>query len=326
MPKVLIAPAHLAKIEGQHLQILKDAGFELVFPARGHQLTEEELLAIIPGVSGSVAGMEPYTPRVLDACPTLRVIARVGVGFDAVDVPAATAHGVAVCIAPGTNQEAVAEHTFCMMLGLTRQLVEKHNSVKAGRWERGTTLPLRGTTLGIVGLGRIGKAVAIRGEAFGMKLVAYEPFPDTAFAAAHKVELVPLDQLLTRADFVSLHLPLDGTSRQMINKRTLGLMKKSAFLINTARGGLVNEPDLAEALKSRAIAGAALDVFEREPPVGSPLPGLDNVLLTPHEAGTDRKAVQDMAFSAAQAIVDISQGRWPTEKVVNPAVHERFRW
>lgn len=326
MPKVLIAPLTLAKLEGQHLQILRDAGFDLVFPSRPQQLTEDELLALLPGATASIAGMEPYTARVLDACPTLRAIARVGVGYDAVDLPAATARGVVVMIAPGTNQDAVAEHTFCLMLGLTRRLVEKHNSMKAGRWERGITLPLRGTTLGIVGLGRIGKSVAVRGEAFGMRLIAYEPIPDTAFATAHKIELVPLEQLLSRADFVSLHLPLDADSRYMINNRTLGLMKPTAFLVNTARGALVNEGDLAEALRSGTIAGAALDVFEREPPVGSPLPALDNVLLTPHEAGTDRKSLQDMALSAAQAVIDLSNGMWPSEKIVNPAAKERFRW
>lgn len=326
MPKALIAPTALAKLEGQHLQILRDAGFELVFPNVSHQLNEDELFAILPGMSAAVAGMEPYTPRVLDACPSLRVIARVGVGYDAVDVPAATSRGVAVAIVPGTNQESVAEHTFCLLLGLTRRLVEKHNSMKAGRWERGIVLPVRGTTLGIVGLGRIGKAVAVRGAAFGMRLLAYEPFPDAAFAAAHKVEFVSLEKLLAESDFVSLHLPLDAASRQIINKKTLGLMKKTAYLVNTARGGLVNEDDLAEALKSGTIAGAALDVFEREPPIGSPLPALDNVLMTPHEAGIDRKSLQDMALAAAQAVVDLSQGKWPTEKIVNPAVKEKFRW
>ncbi len=326
MPKVLIAPLTLAKLEGRHLQILQDAGFELVFPPRPHQLSEEELLALVPGVSATVAGMEPYTARVFDACPTLRAIARVGVGYDAVDLPTATARGVAVAIAPDTNQEAVAEHTFALILGLTRRLVAKHNSMKAGRWERGILLPVRGTTLGIVGMGRIGKAVAVRGEAFGMRLLAYEPFPDRAFAAAHHVTLVPLEQLLAEADFVSLHLPLTAESRQIINKKTLGLMKKTAFLINTARGGLVNEHDLADALRSGTIAGAGLDVFEREPPADSPLPAQENVLLTPHEAGTDRKSLQDMALSAAQAVVDISQGKWPAEKVVNPEVRANFRW
>jgi D-3-phosphoglycerate dehydrogenase len=326
MPKALIAPLALANLEGQHLQILRDAGFELVFPGLPHQLSEEELLALLPGTTAAIAGMEPYTPRVLEACPTLRVIARVGVGYDAVDIPATTARGVAVTIAPGTNQDSVAEHTFCFILGLSRRLVAKHNAMKAGRWERGITLPVRGSTLGIVGLGRIGKAVAIRGEAFGMRLVAYEPFPDNAFAAAHKIEFLSLERLLAQSDFVSLHLPLDAGSRQMINKRTLGLMKKTAFLVNTARGGLINEHDLAEALRAGTIAGAALDVFEKEPPVDSPLPGLENVLLTPHEAGIDRKSLQDMALSASQAVVDLSRGKWPAEKIVNPEVKERFRW
>jgi D-3-phosphoglycerate dehydrogenase / 2-oxoglutarate reductase len=326
MPKALIAPLTLANLEGQHLQILREAGFELVFPPRPHQLSEEELLALLPGSTASISGMEPYTPRVLDACPTLRVIARVGVGYDAVDVPAATARGVAVTIAPGTNQDSVAEHTFCLILGLTRRLVAKHNSMKAGRWERGITLPVRGSTLGIVGLGRIGKAVAVRAKAFGMKLLAYEPFPDAAFAAAYGVEFASLERLLAESDFVSLHLPLDAASRHMINKKTLGLMKKTAFLVNTARGGLVNEHDLAEALRAGTIAGAALDVFEREPPIDSPLPALDNVLLTPHEAGTDRKSLQDMAMSASQAVVDLSRGKWPAEKIVNPTVKEKFHW
>ncbi len=326
MPKALIAPLTLAKLEGEHLRILREAGFELVFPPCPHQLSEAELLELLPGASATVAGMEPYTPRVFDACPTLRVIARVGVGYDAVDLAAATARGVAVTIAPDTNQESVAEHTFCLILGLTRRLVAKDNSMKAGRWERGITLPVRGTTLGIVGLGRIGKAVAARGEAFGMRLLAYEPFPDAAFVAAHRVSLVPLDRLLAESDFVSLHLPLTPESRQLINRQTLGLMKKTAFLVNTARGALVNETDLAEALNAGTIAGAALDVFEKEPPAGSPLLSAENVLLTPHEAGTDRKSLQDMALSASRAVLDLSRGGWPAEKVVNPQVREKFRW
>jgi D-3-phosphoglycerate dehydrogenase / 2-oxoglutarate reductase len=159
-----------------------------------------------------------------------------------------------------------------------------------------------------------------------MRMVAYEPFPDEAFAKSHRIELVSLNRLLTESDFVSLHLPLDAQSRHVINKQTLGLMKKTAFLVNTARGGLINEQDLADALKAGTIAGAALDVFDREPPVDSPLPALDKVLLTPHEAGIDRKSLQDMALSASQAVVDLSRGKWPAEKIVNPAVKEKFRW
>ena len=207
MLKVLIAPMTLATVEGAYREVLRDAGFELVFPGKGRQLVEDELLAALDGIDASLAGSEPYTARVFDAHPRLRVVARVGVGYDAVDVPAATAHGVAVTTTPGANHDSVAEHTFALLLGLSRDLVSQHLGVKAGGWPRGATLPLRGAALGIAGLGRIGKAVALRGEAFGMRLLAYDPFPDHAFAAAHGVTFLPFERLLAESDFLSLHLP-----------------------------------------------------------------------------------------------------------------------
>jgi phosphoglycerate dehydrogenase-like enzyme len=187
-------------------------------------------------------------------------------------------------------------------------------------------LPVRGRTLGIAGLGRIGKAVALRGKAFGMRLLAYEPYPDQAFVAAHKIELVPFERLLAESDFLTLHLPMTAQSKHLINRRTLAQMKPSAFLINTARGGLVNEADLLEALRSGRLAGAGLDVFEEEPPGKSPLFELDNVLVTPHAAGVDLRSRDEMALSAARAIVSLSRGEWPAEKVVNPDVRSKFRW
>jgi phosphoglycerate dehydrogenase-like enzyme len=326
MPKVLMAPMTLAGLQGPFLQVLREAGFELVYPARAEQLTEEELLPALHGISAAVAGSEPYTARVLAANPALRVIARTGVGYDAVDLKAATAHGVAVAIAPNTNQDAVAEHTFALLLGLTKRLVDQHAGVKAGGWPRGVNLPLRGRTLGIAGLGRIGKAVALRGEAFGMRLLAYEPAPDTAFAEAHGITLVPFERLLAESDFLTLHLPLTPASRHLINRAALARMKPAAFLVNTARGGLVCEADLLEALRSRRLAGAGLDVFEEEPPGRNPLFDFDNVLVTPHAAGQDLQSRDDMALSAAQAIVDLSRGRWPADKVVNPEVRAKFKW
>src|SRR5205807_8300396 len=207
-----------------------------------------------------------------------------------------------------------------------RDLVAQHLGVKAGGWPRKTTLPLRGQALGIAGLGRIGKAVALRGEAFGMRLLAYDPYPDHAFAAAHNVTFVPFERLLAESDFLSLHLPVSAETRHLINRKTLARMKPTAFLVNTARGALVNEADLLEALRGRRIAGAGLDVFEQEPPGKSPLFELDNILLTPHGAGTDVKSRDDMALSAAEAIVSLSRGEWPAEKIDNPEVRPRFRW
>ncbi len=326
MPKVLIAPATLATVDAKFLHVLRGGGFDLVYPGVSHQLTEDELLVTLKDISASLAGSEPYTDRVLTAHPQLRVIARVGVGYDAVDVPAATAHGVAVTIAPNTNQDAVAEHTFCLMLGLVKHVIPQHLGTCAGKWPRGTNLPLRGRTLGIAGLGRIGKAVALRGEAFGMRLLAYEPYPDKEFVGAHRIELMPFERLLAESDFLSLHLPMTAASKHLINRTTLALMKPSAFLINTARGGLVCEADLIEALQSRRLAGAGLDVFEQEPPGMSPLFAMENVLVTPHAAGVDLQSRDDMALSAAEAIVDLSRGVWPTEKVVNQEVREKYRW
>jgi phosphoglycerate dehydrogenase-like enzyme len=326
MDKVLIAPAPLANLDAKFVHVLRNAGFELVYHGRGHQLTEDELLVELKGIRASLAGSEPYTAKVLASHPQVHVIARVGVGYDAVDVPAATGGGVAVTIAPGTNQDAVAEHTFLLMLGLVKNIISQHHGVISGTWPRGANLPLRGRTLGIAGLGRIGKAVALRGEVFGMKLIAYEPYPDKSFAAAHKIELVSFERLLAESDFLTLHLPMSAETKHLINKKTLALMKPTAFLINTARGGLVCEADVIEALKVKKIAGAGLDVFEEEPPGPSPLFALPNVLLTPHAAGVDLQSRDDMALSAAEAIVSLSRGEWPAEKIVNPEVRAQFRW
>ena len=326
MQKILIAPMTLASQEGPYQKILREAGFELVYPSRRAQLTEEELLDAIQGVKGALAGSEPYTRRIIESNPELRVIARAGVGYDAVDLTAATECGVAIAIAPGTNHDCVAEHTFSLILALAKDLIPQHLAMKAGQWPRQPNLPLRGRNLGIAGLGRIGKAVAIRGHCFGMKLLAYEPFPDHAFAAKYGLRFVSFDELLAESDYLSLHMPATAESRQLINRATLAKMKPTAFFINTARGALVNEADLVDALKNKRIAGAAIDVFEEEPPGDHALFHLENVVVTPHAAGVDLQSRDDMALSAAQAIVSLSRGEWPTEKIVNPEVRERFHW
>jgi phosphoglycerate dehydrogenase-like enzyme len=326
MPKVLVTPATLAGLDTPYLQVLRQADFEPIFPSVVRQLTEDEIFQALGDLPAVIAGSEPYTRRVLEAHPRLRVIARAGVGYDAVDVKAATERGIAVCITPGTNQDSVAEHTFALVLALAKDLLNQHQGTRAGQWPRRSNQPLRGRTLGIVGLGRIGKAVAVRGVAFGMRLLAYEPYPDTAFVKHHGISLMPLEQLLRESDYVSLHTPLTEGSRYLINRRTLALMKPTAYLVNTARGGLVCEADLLEALRARQIAGAGLDVFEEEPPPVTPLLDLDNVVLTPHTAGVDVQSRDDMALSAARAVVALSRGEWPAEQVVNPEVRARFRW
>jgi phosphoglycerate dehydrogenase-like enzyme len=327
MPRVLIAPATLAGVNGEYLNVLREAGFELVFPPRPTLLTEEDLLRQLDGVQAAVAGSEPYTRRVVEAHPQLRVIARAGVGYDAVDCKTCCERGIAVTITPGTNQESVAEHTFALILALAKNLIPQHLGTRAGKWPRQANLPLRGRTLGIAGLGRIGKAVAVRGSAFGMKLLAFEPFPDHAFLNQYNISLVSLEKLLAESDFATVHVPLTPESKYLINKKTLALMKPTAFIVNTARGGLINEDDLVDALRNKKLAGAGIDVFEQEPPpLNHPLYAFDNVVVTPHAAGVDLQSRDDMALSAARAIVALSRGEWPGEQVVNPEVRAKFKW
>jgi phosphoglycerate dehydrogenase-like enzyme len=327
MPKVLIATALLAGLDKPFKHALREAGLEVVYPRQRKQLTEEELLAELAGVSASLAGSEPYTRRVIEASPQLRVIARNGVGYDAVDVAAASERGVAVTVSPGANHESVAEHALALLLTVARSIVPQHDAIRAGQWRRDVGAPLRGRTLGLVGLGRIGKAVASRAAAFRLRVLAHEPAPDADFVRQHRLGLVSLDQLLAESDFVSLHVPLVTETRHLIDDRALALMKPMAFLINTARGGVVCEEALLRALRERRIAGAGLDVFADEPlPANHPLLALENVVCTAHTAGTDSQALDDLALRAAQAIVALSRGQWPAQQIVNPESQARFRW
>jgi D-3-phosphoglycerate dehydrogenase / 2-oxoglutarate reductase len=327
MPKVMIGPAPLAKLEGDFLTVLAGAGFEVVYPKKPVQMAEQDLLDQLTGIPAALAGSEPYTRKVFAAHPQLKVVARVGVGYDAVDVQAATVHGVVVTIAPGTNQHSVSEHCFMLILALARNLMAQHPFIRDGQWPRQANQPLRGKTLGLVGLGRIGKSMTTRAHAFGMKVIAYDPFPDTAFASQNNVPFVGLDDLLREADYVSLHLPAIPTTHKLIGAEKLRLMKPTAFLINTARGAVVDEVALYEALRDKRIAGAGLDVFEEEPPrPDNPILKLDNVVMTSHTAGVDTQSRDDMARKAAECIAAISRGDWPGECVVNPEVKAKFKW
>ncbi len=327
MNKVMVAPSHLANLPGEFRDTLVKAGFQPVYPKRNAQMTEAEVIEQLPGIRACLAGSEPYNRKVLAALPDLKIIARAGVGYDGVDVPACTERGIAVTFAPGTNQEAVAEHTFLLMLALAKNLLGQDSDIRKGKWPRKANLPLRGQTLGIVGLGRIGKAVAERARVFHMKPIAYDPFADHDFALKNGIELLSFEDMLRQSDYVTLHLPaMDGTEH-LIRKETLKLMKPTAFLINTSRGTVIHEGDLYEAIREKRIAGAGLDVFEEEPPAADhPLFTLPNVVLTAHTAGVDWKSRDDMALAAAQAIAKLSNGEWPAFQIVNPEVKAKFQW
>ncbi len=289
----------------------------------GSYPAEEALVAACRDADAVLARLAVMSRRVIESAPRLRLIARHGIGVDAVDLDAATERGIPVTTTGAVNAESVAEYTFAMLLGLARKIPEADAGMRAGGWSRSGQIgmELAGKTLGIIGLGAVGRHLARQASAFRMTVIADDPFA----AAPHDlpVTLVPRAELLRRADVVSLHLRLAAGTRHTIDAAAIGAMKSSAVILNTARGGLIDEPALLAALRAGRIAGAALDVFEEEPlPAGSPLRQLPNVLLSPHVAGQTREALERVAIAAADAILDVLDGRRPAN-VYNPAVYDR---
>ena len=244
------------------------------------------------------------TKEIIDAGKNLKVIVRAGVGLDNIDVAAAEARRITVLNTPEAPTVAVAELVFGLMLSWARRLPQADASMKAGRWDKAQFMgtELRGKTLGIVGTGRIGRAVGYKAKSFLMKLLAYDPVTNAEFVERTGARYVDLNTLLRESDFVTLHVPLVEQTKHLIGKQQLGLMKPTAVLVNTSRGAVIDEAALVEALRSGKIAGACLDVYEAEPPVGSPLLKLPNVVLTPHIGASTHEAQRDAAVLAAQKI------------------------
>jgi D-3-phosphoglycerate dehydrogenase / 2-oxoglutarate reductase len=269
-------------------------GIEVRLPPVVQQLSPEELVALLPEVDGMIAGDDQLTAAVLDrAGERLRVISKWGIGLDGIDLAAAERLGIRVTNTPDTFGEEVADVAIGYLILLARQLHRIDHSVRNGEWAKPQGVSLAGRNLGIVGLGSIGRAVARRGLAMGMRVIGHEILPSSAeHATALGVELVDLETVIADSDVISLHCPLTEQNRHMINAARLGQMRPGAFLINTARGPLVDEAALAEALRSGHLAGAALDVFEEEPlPSASPLNDLEQVVLGSHNASNTREAV-----------------------------------
>lgn len=301
---------------------LTDAGLTLRLAPKHGARSAAELRELVTDCVGAIVSTDPFDADVLAASPALRVIARVGVGVDSVDLDAATANGVAVTITPGANEVTVADHAVAMMLGVLRRLVEHDGGVRRGEWNRtGAHTPsaLSGATVGLVGYGRTGRLVAERLRGFDVRLLVCDPVATAADGGEDGVEHVALDALLAAADVVSLHLPLLPGTRHLIGARELGLMRPGAIVVNTSRGGVIDEAALLEALERGALAGAALDVFEHEPPHASRLLELGNVLLSPHIAGLSERSVHEMTCRATASVLDVLAGRVPAH-LANPAV------
>lgn len=317
MPKVVCTSLNAE--EGPHFGVFEEAGFECVVVDRSRNLFRNDvLIEALAGAHGILAGSEPYPPNVIAALPDLRVIARTGVGFDAVDLAACDAAGIVVTTTPGVNHHSVAEHTFALLFGVGRGFPESDRQVRECRWKRFANPRIMGRTLGIVGLGRIGQAVYTRAIGVGMNVVVHDPYANPDFVREHGVELVELDDLFTRSDFVTLHCPATPETTHLINDDTLARMKRGSVLINTSRGALVDEAALVRALESGQLRAAGLDVFEVEPlPAESPLIQLPNVLLAGHLAGLDEESHDDTFRMAAETIVGLSRGEWPAHCIQN---------
>ena len=254
--------------------------------------------------------------RVFEAANKLKGIAKHGVGYENIDLAAAKNRNIPVAIAGGTITNSVADMTMALLLALARKIPLGDRSVKEGRWPRAVGVELKGKQLGIVGLGQIGKAVCRRAKGFEMEVIACDTYHDSDFAAQWQVQYVELDILLKTADFVSLHAPGGAETRRLIDRNRLALMKPTAYLINTARGELVDEGALFESLKHDQLAGAALDVFEVEPPGANPLFGLDNFIAAPHSAGQTNEGLRAMGEITCDNAMKMLKGQEPLFRVV----------
>jgi phosphoglycerate dehydrogenase-like enzyme len=297
--------------------VLRAAGLNIRYEPRVGERTTDEVLAFMADATAGVVSTDPFDRAVFAGCPRLRVLARVGVGVDTIDLEAATDAGVAVTTTPGINTNTAADHTLALILACVRRVVENDASVRRGEWDRGGRLigtELAGSTVGIVGLGAIGRAVARRVAGFDARILGY----DIADVEAPGVERVGLDDLLRRSDVVTVHVPLGPATRMLIGARELELMRPGAILVNTARGGIVDEQALLDALRGGRVGRAGLDVFEREPP-GADLLGLDRVVVSPHVAGISVVAQQESLELAVSSVLAVLEGGRPAG-LVNPAV------
>ncbi|WP_324715815.1 phosphoglycerate dehydrogenase [Carboxydochorda subterranea] len=319
--RILVTSLSFGREDATPVRMLEDAGCEVIRNPAGRPLSDEELAGLVGEVDGIIAGVDWIGPRTLSrGVPRLRIVSRTGVGYDRVDVETATRLGVAVTITPGANSEAVADLAMGLLIAVARQIPEADRTLRDGRWHRYTGRELWRKRLGLVGLGRIGKGVARRAAGgFAMEVLAYDVVWDEPFCRQWGVMRAgSLDEIFETCDFISLHVPETAQTRHLVNEERLRRMKRTAYLVNTARGGLVDEAALARALQEGWIAGAALDVFEKEPPASSPLLGLPNVVVTPHIGAHTVEAVGEMSRMAARNLLALLvEGRVP-EGLVNP--------
>jgi D-3-phosphoglycerate dehydrogenase len=315
--KVLVASNWFSKYCSEAKALLLDHGCEIIENETDRALTFEELSPIVSELEGVIAGLEIWSGELLKRAGRLKIIARWGAGYDNIDIEASRQCGIEVTNARGVPSNAVAEFTVALMISGLRGIPQKHTLTHQGVWQQVISRELQEKKVGLVGFGSIGKLVAEKLEGFGVRLFAYDPFPDFEAAERLDVTFVPLDELLGSCDIVSLHLPGSKQNRHLFGTENFGRMREGAYFINTSRGNLVEESALHDALVSKRLSGAAIDVYEEEPlDPENPLLQLENIILTPHVAAFTRENFQRVSLVVCKAVIDVFEGREP-ENLVN---------
>ncbi len=307
--KILVTPTSLQPGGNQKaLERLKEFSQDLIFNEKKRPLSPEELLPLLKDCDGYLAGLDSITGDVLKECKNLKVISRYGTGYDRVDVSSAKKYGITVTNTPGVNAEAVGELAMGLLLSAARQIPYLDQTTREGKWIRLTGVELKDKTLGIMGLGAIGKVVARSAEGFGMKVIAYDPYINETYCQEHQIEPVSKEELFERADAITLHLPLNEETTHLIDDRAIEKMKGGVILVNASRGGIVDEEAVYRGLKTGKIAGLGLDAFEHEPPENSPLFEFPNVVVTPHTGAHTQEATNLMAERAIDNLIKVLNG------------------
>lgn len=313
--RVLVATRSFGSTSTKPWDELTAAGVEIKKADMTIEMTEARLMELLQNVDGAIIGVVPMTARVLESASNLKVVSMHGVGVDHVDLPAAARLGIVISNCPGTNDQAVADLTIGLMITTARNIPNVDRHVRQGGWGRHSGNELWNKTLGLIGMGRIGRGVSKRALGFDMQVIVYDPYVKQEQIDLPGVRLTSLEEVIKQADFLSLHAVLNEETRNLMNLERFQMMKPSAYLINTARGGLIDEQALYQALTTKLIAGAALDVFVDEPPAGSPLLELENVVLTPHIGAHTQEAIERMGVIAAKNVIQTLQGGQPLFKV-----------
>jgi D-3-phosphoglycerate dehydrogenase / 2-oxoglutarate reductase len=320
MTKILLTTTSFQDTPGEHHQLLAATGWEVI-RARG-PLNEADTLALVGDIDGYICGDDMITRNVLEkALPKLKVLSKYGIGVDKIDVKSCTEFGIPLLFTPGVNHTTVAEHTFLLLLALEKNFLFHADSTRSGGWKRKTGRELLEKTIGIIGLGRIGKEVAIRARAFGMKTIGYDLYWDDKFAAANNVQrAASLDEIFAASDYISLHTNLTAETRDLISAKSFPKMKKGVLILNCARGEIVHTTDLIEALNSGQVGGYGTDVLDEEPPKPDhPLLKLPNVVCTPHIGSRTYESVQRQAVAAVTNLIRAMHGEKPLAQI-NPEV------